>query len=107
MTASTANRDLFRSITCTRPSSPTIINNKYKANSILSSCWGCSRTHKKSQQSNKYIQSDNEVTTIEDTKAVVHKDLFKRIQSFKGIVRLVRKLIRMKNTSFMYFHHSN
>ncbi len=85
MASNSMSKDFFRSITCTRSSSPTMINNKHKANSLFLSCCSCSRTGKKSQPLNTNIQLDNGTIPIEDTKHDVHKGLFKRIQSFKGL----------------------
>jgi len=86
MTSNSTNKDFFRSLTCTRSSSPpTIINNKHKTNPLLSSCCTCSRTRQKSQQLNTNIQVDNGIINIEDTKYDVHKGFFKRIQCFKGM----------------------
>jgi hypothetical protein len=86
MTSNSTNKDFFRSITCTRTSSPPMIpNNKHKTNSLLSSCCTCSRTRQKSQQLNTNIQSDNGIIIIDDNKNDVHKGFFKRIQCFKGL----------------------
>ncbi|CAF0914319.1 unnamed protein product [Rotaria sp. Silwood1] len=84
MTSNSMSKSLFGSISCTRSPSPTIINNKHKTNSLLSSCCSCSRARQKSQYINKYIQAENGVPITEDTKSDVHKSFFKRIQNFKA-----------------------
>jgi hypothetical protein len=99
MTTNSTNKDFFRSITCTRSSSPIIINNKHKTNSLLSSCCTCSRIRQKSQQLNPNIQSNNGIITIEDTKLDVHKGFFKRIQCFKGLKIILIEINFCKNFS--------
>ena len=71
-------------MTCTRSSSPippTMINNKHKTTSLLSSCCTCSRARK-----NINIKAENGNLVIEDGKSDVHKGFFKRIQFFKGLI---------------------
>jgi hypothetical protein len=85
MTSNSTSKDFFRSITCTRSTSPIINNKKHKTNSLLLSCCTCSRTRQKAQQLNHNISSDNGITTTEDAKHDVHKGFFKRIQYFKGL----------------------
>lgn len=85
MTSNATRKELFHSMTSKRSSSPLIMNNKHRTNSLLSSCCTCSRPRQKSQQLNSNIQLDNGITPIEDTKYDVHKGFFKRIQCFKGL----------------------
>ncbi len=82
MTSNSTHKDFFRSMTCTRSSSPipTMINNKHKTNSLLSSCCACSRARQ-----NTNIKTENGNIIIDDGKSDVQKGFFKRIQCFKGL----------------------
>ncbi|CAF5008592.1 unnamed protein product, partial [Rotaria socialis] len=85
MNSNSLNKTLLGSMKCTRLSSSTLISNKHKTNSLLTSCCGCSRTREQSKSIDKYGQSENGTTTPkEDTKCDVHKGFFKRIQYFKA-----------------------
>lgn len=84
MTTNSVHKTPFGIIKCTRSTSPTI-NNKYKTNSIFTSCCGCSCTRPNSPPINKYKESENGRPRKLDTKSDVHKGLFKRIQCFKGL----------------------
>jgi hypothetical protein len=88
MTSNSTSKEFFRSVTCSRSTSPIINNNKPKTNSLLLSCCTCSRARPKNQQLNKNIPSSNGIIPTEDAKLDVHKGFFKRIQFFKGLKKI-------------------
>lgn len=103
MTSNSTNKDFFRSITCTRSSSPKINTNKHKTNSLLTSCCTCSRSRDKSQQVNRNLQSNHANFTNENVKSDVQKGFFKRIQSFKGTTYFLNECIRSKQKTRFFF----